>query len=254
MTALAKRPPETPRIRASDGQPLRLDLGCGDNKAAGHIGIDAVKTASADHVLDLTQTPWPIDDASVDSLYCSHFFEHLTGAQRMAFMDECWRILKVGAQLAIIVPHWSSMRAVQDPTPPMAAGRRDQLPLFQQELARAEQARPLPHHLRLRFRLRPRRRHRRRRAVPRSPGFPQEILPQRHPRFARDPDEAGIVTRFAPRGHSQSASDAWRMGALDCAANSSVDSARCPDARSVLDRVGYTNSMYVCAARPRKLL
>jgi SAM-dependent methyltransferase len=123
MKALAKRPPETPRIRASDGQPLRLDLGCGDNKAAGHIGIDAVKTAAADHVLDLTQTPWPIDAAAVDSIYCSHFFEHLTGAQRMAFMDECWRILKPGAQLAIIVPHWSSMRAVQDPThqwPPVA--------------------------------------------------------------------------------------------------------------------------------------
>jgi hypothetical protein len=38
-------------------------------------------------------------------------------------MNEAHRIMKVGANMEIIVPHWSSMRAVQDPYhkwPPLA--------------------------------------------------------------------------------------------------------------------------------------
>lgn len=120
---LSKLPIRPKKIVAPEGQPFRLDLGCGDNKAPGHIGVDIAQTAAADYVLDLAQTPWPIDDAAVDGIYSSHFFEHLTGAERMAFMNECGRILKPGAQMAIIVPHWSSMRSIQDPThqwPPLA--------------------------------------------------------------------------------------------------------------------------------------
>lgn len=109
-------------IKFPDGE-VHLDLGCGDNKKAGTFGIDIAKTASADYTMDLTNSPWPIEDAAVDSIHCSHFFEHLTGEQRIAFMEECYRILKDGKQMVIIVPHWSSMRSIQDPThqwPPLA--------------------------------------------------------------------------------------------------------------------------------------
>jgi ubiquinone/menaquinone biosynthesis C-methylase UbiE len=47
-------------------------------------------------------------------LHCSHFFEHIPGPMRPAFMDEAFRVLKKGGQLVIIVPHWSSMRSIQD--------------------------------------------------------------------------------------------------------------------------------------------
>lgn len=93
---------------------MKLDLGCGQNKQEGYLGVDIWE--GADIVHDLTITPYPFEDESVESIWCSHFFEHLTGAQRIAFMDECHRILKPGAQMVIIVPHWSSMRAIQDPT------------------------------------------------------------------------------------------------------------------------------------------
>lgn len=105
------------RIRPIEGRPFLLDLGCGDNKiSAEHFGIDIAPTKAADAVLDLTQFPWPIDDEAADAIHCSHFFEHLTGAQRMPFMDECWRIMRPAMQMVIIVPYWSSMRAIQDPT------------------------------------------------------------------------------------------------------------------------------------------
>jgi len=95
-------------------KPVKLDLACGDNKREGFLGIDKYKTPSTDFELDLTTTNWPIEDNSVDELNCSHFFEHLHGHQRGAFMDECYRILKPGGKLFIIVPYWSSSRAVQD--------------------------------------------------------------------------------------------------------------------------------------------
>jgi len=104
------------RIQAPEGKPLRLDLGCGDNKAEGYYGIDIAACAAVDYTHDLNAFPWPIDDATVDEIRCSHFFEHLTGAQRIRFMEECFRVLKAGAKMAIAVPHHNSNRAIQDPT------------------------------------------------------------------------------------------------------------------------------------------
>lgn len=103
------------KIRAPEGKEFKLDIGCGECKQEGHIGIDIAPCEGVDYVMDIRQTPWPIDDGVVDGIYTSHFFEHLDGPERVAFMDECWRVMKVGAQLIVIVPYWSSMRSIQDP-------------------------------------------------------------------------------------------------------------------------------------------
>lgn len=94
---------------------LKLDLGCGQNVKEGYTGVDIAKVKGVGVVHDLTVTPWPFEDNSVDDIHSAHFFEHLTGVQRISFMEECWRILKPKTQMVIIVPHWSSMRSVQDP-------------------------------------------------------------------------------------------------------------------------------------------
>jgi ubiquinone/menaquinone biosynthesis C-methylase UbiE len=107
---------EMPKILVPEDGPFKLDLGCGKGKKEGFIGIDIVKTEDVDYILDLTTTNWPIPDSSVDEIYCCHVFEHLEGPQRIPFMDECWRIMKVGAQMQVIVPYWNSMAAIQDPT------------------------------------------------------------------------------------------------------------------------------------------
>ena len=82
-------------IRAVGDQPLKLDLGCGKNKMAGFVGIDALQFEGVDHVVDLRQ-PWPVDDNSVDEVHCSHFLEHLTGAERIQFFTELNRVMKTG--------------------------------------------------------------------------------------------------------------------------------------------------------------
>jgi SAM-dependent methyltransferase len=105
------------------GAPTKLDLACGQNKTAGFWGVDIAKAPGVDQVVDLTKTPWPFKVASVEEVACNHFLEHLDGPQRVAFMEELYRVLKAGGKATIVTPYWASMRAVQDPThkwPPVA--------------------------------------------------------------------------------------------------------------------------------------
>ena len=99
---------------------LKLDLGSGDNVREGFMGIDFVATEgvkkSGGRAWDLKKTPWPWKDESVIEVNCSHFLEHLTGLERIPFMDELYRVLAFKGTALIITPYWSSMRAVQDPT------------------------------------------------------------------------------------------------------------------------------------------
>lgn len=95
---------------------VKLDLGCGQNKREGFLGVDIADCPGVDVVHDLRQTPWPWADESVSEVFSSHFFEHLTGPERMAFMEELYRILVPGGKARIVTPYYSSMRAVQDPT------------------------------------------------------------------------------------------------------------------------------------------
>lgn len=102
---------------------MKLDLGCGAHKREGFVGVDISAACGADVVHDLRATPWPFATHSVEEVFCSHFFEHLTGAERIAFMEELHRVMKPGAVAHIITPYWTSVTAVQDPThqwPPIA--------------------------------------------------------------------------------------------------------------------------------------
>ena len=103
--------------------PMKLDLACGQNLTPGFIGVDIVPLGGVEVVHDLRKTPWPFPDSSVGETICSHFLEHLTGLERMAFMEELWRVLVPGGIAVFITPYYSSMRAIQDPThqwPPVA--------------------------------------------------------------------------------------------------------------------------------------
>jgi len=99
--------------KAEPAQLLKLDLGCGENKKEGFTGVDLF--AKTDIKADLLKFPWPWRDNSVEELWCSHFFEHIPGPTRVPWMDEAWRILIPNGKLTIIVPYWSSPRAIQDP-------------------------------------------------------------------------------------------------------------------------------------------
>lgn len=95
---------------------MRLELACGQNKKEGFIGIDMVAIPGVDIVHDLRIVPWPVESEAVEEARCIHFFEHLTGLERMTFMDELYRVMQRGAKATVQCPYWSSARAIQDPT------------------------------------------------------------------------------------------------------------------------------------------
>ena len=103
--------------------PVKLDLGCGPNKKEGFLGIDQYSfDGKVDHVMKLGFERLPYADGSVDEIHTSHFIEHLGAEERCHVINEAYRVLKVGATMTIIVPHYGSNRAYGDPThvwPPM---------------------------------------------------------------------------------------------------------------------------------------
>lgn len=120
----------------SENELIYLDFGCGKNKhqedGKKFIGVDSINFPEVDLVLDLTAKEksiqnadfsvthtykkWPWENDSVQEIFCSHFLEHLEPKERVHFVNECYRILKPGAQARIIVPHWASERAMGDLT------------------------------------------------------------------------------------------------------------------------------------------
>ncbi len=80
----------------------RLDLGCGNNKKRGYIGIDSHPYACADVLRDVDRHGLPFDDDSVDEVRAHHFLEH---CRDMVFvMNETHRVLRTGCRLVAVVP------------------------------------------------------------------------------------------------------------------------------------------------------
>ena len=104
--------------------PLKLDLGCGQNKQEGFVGVD-LYAPNVDVKADLFQFPWTKwKDNTVDEIHCSHFVEHIPHGLRWQFFEECYRIMKLDAVMRIFVPSWKSERAYGDMThewPPVTA-------------------------------------------------------------------------------------------------------------------------------------
>jgi predicted SAM-dependent methyltransferase len=101
---------------------VRLDLGCGKTTPEGWEGVDAIDFGQK-HVHDVRKgLPW-LAENSVDEVRSSHFVEHLTGTERIAFFNELYRVMKKDATALIITPNWSHSCAYGDPThqwPPMS--------------------------------------------------------------------------------------------------------------------------------------
>ena len=97
---------------------IRLDIGCGENKQPGFIGIDYRKLPGVDIVHDLEKFPWPIKSNSVLIAIASHVVEHIqpTHGIFIDFMNEVWRVLVPDGEFAIVTPYGGSPGYWQDPT------------------------------------------------------------------------------------------------------------------------------------------
>ena len=95
---------------------MKVDIGCGPNKKEGFVGVDQYPFPGVDHVVNVAKDSLPFLDGTVDEVHASHFVEHLTATERCHLMNELHRVMKPGAKMAMIVPHWGSNRAYGDPT------------------------------------------------------------------------------------------------------------------------------------------
>ena len=104
---------------------LKLNLACGNTRKEGFAGVDIEHTSCTDYIMDLTKYPWDIESDSVDEIFCSHYIEHIPHNIHnpndsrdgfIQFMDEVYRVLKVGGRATLVAPYLTSVRAFQDPT------------------------------------------------------------------------------------------------------------------------------------------
>lgn len=99
---------------SSADEPKTVDLGCGNRKEPGALGVDWWPGDAVDLVADLNTFPWPLDENAFDRIVCSHIIEHV--ADVVGFMSEIHRIGQDGALVEITTPHFSSTASWQDPT------------------------------------------------------------------------------------------------------------------------------------------
>lgn len=91
-----------------------LDVGCGNNKHAGAIGIDNNPRTAADVIHDLGEIPYPFADDEFDEIVSNHAVEHIPDV--MAFVSELYRITKNGGRIKLLTPHYTNPDWATDPT------------------------------------------------------------------------------------------------------------------------------------------
>ena len=97
-----------------NNDPIMLDLGCGNKKRIGTIGVDYNSRVDGDINHDLNIFPYPFDAETIDRVYIDNCLEHLDSPMKV--MEEIHRILKHGGEVKVIVPYFRSPSAFHDPT------------------------------------------------------------------------------------------------------------------------------------------
>lgn len=95
---------------------IMLDIGCGDHKQPGFVGMDLRKVSGVDIIHDLERFPYPLADDSCLTIVGHHIIEHISPKLTIRMFNELWRIMKVDGQLALSCPYAGSAGFWQDPT------------------------------------------------------------------------------------------------------------------------------------------
>lgn len=102
-----------------EGKPervYRLNAGCGRRLYPDCANVDISEKVGADFLVDFDDRglPWPFEDDTFDSVYCSHTIEHIHDP--LWFMQELHRVCVNGAVAIFKLPYGASDNAWEDPT------------------------------------------------------------------------------------------------------------------------------------------
>jgi ubiquinone/menaquinone biosynthesis C-methylase UbiE len=102
-------------LKKSAGDPILLELGCGDRKRHHQaIGIDIIDYGGVDVVGDVEEVLRQLPDGIVDGAFSYHFIEHIENVESL--LDELGRVMKPGAIVEFVAPHFSNPYFYSDPT------------------------------------------------------------------------------------------------------------------------------------------
>lgn len=94
---------------------IRINIGCGEQKKEGWIGID-----KADYGQEIKRDllrGLPFCDNSIEEIIADSILEHIHENDDFTFvMNECLRVLKSGGQMYVRCPHWRGSSRHKDPT------------------------------------------------------------------------------------------------------------------------------------------
>ena len=92
---------------------LRINLGCGNKRLEGYIGVDRFPCEAAGVLCDVTRS-LPFRDDSVDEFFLDNLIEHVPDIP--ALMAEIVRAAKDRATAVIVTPHFTALSSWKDPT------------------------------------------------------------------------------------------------------------------------------------------
>jgi ubiquinone/menaquinone biosynthesis C-methylase UbiE len=96
-------------------RPLRLELGCGDDKRDPHsVGVDILPLRGADIVGDAMEFLRTLEDGSVETISSEHFLEHISDVEGL--LKEAARVIEPRGRFIATVPHFSNPYFYSDPT------------------------------------------------------------------------------------------------------------------------------------------
>jgi len=81
----------------------KLNFGCGKRFARGWVNIDFHAEHPDVQRVNLLR-PWPFTDDYFDTVYSSHTLEHFSPGTAEHLLRECFRVMKKGAVIRIVVP------------------------------------------------------------------------------------------------------------------------------------------------------
>ena len=88
------------------GEKVVVDVGCGNRKKPGRIGIDRVDLPGVDIVADIEKGLSYFPDESVDEIHCRSVLQHIEDIEEL--LREMLRVLKKNGRANIFVPHFSN--------------------------------------------------------------------------------------------------------------------------------------------------
>lgn len=103
---------------------MKLNIGCGRDYRQGWINIDISYKVKAEAYLDIgkhelcsrSEAPDRIESDSVSEIFISGVLEQIGPNEELIHaMNECWRVLKPGGQIVIVVPNAKHAIAHRDP-------------------------------------------------------------------------------------------------------------------------------------------